>query len=219
MITTFIRCKKINIDNNIIDYCDYLAKVKKYNTKNDHISYFFDSYNIYFNTFIDSNWKEVLREIIIIIIGIFTFFFKKFFSLYVIYYKNPLYVIFAIPLKFLLQKEVSVFYSIPNNDQITKDKYKIYKLLLDTSGDIFSLIGFLIFLGIIELHFCNFGVNVPINIMERGDKDQKKCEMSESSFTNSEQDENNNILEQNNIFLENNNKLLEDTRITEPSMY
>ena len=178
LLTTFIKCKEINkeinIGNNSTDYCDYLAKVKKNNTENEIITYYFDSYNIYFSNFVDL--KESLIEILIIIVGIITFFYKRYSSLLVIHFLNPAYVIFTIPIKFLLQKVVSLSYLIPkaNREYFTKDHYKLYKFFLDTLGDIFSLFGFLIFLEIVVLHCYKLDSNIKQNIMFRAFMDQKE---------------------------------------------
>ena len=204
LLTTFIKCKKTYKDNNPIDYCDYLAKVQKYNNETNKIAYYFDSYSIYFNNFKDLNYQEVLREVIIIIIGIITFFYKKYFTLLAIHYLNPVYVIFSIPIKFLLQKVISFSYSLPkkNRKYFTKDYYKIYKFFLDLLGDIFSVFAFLIFLGIIVLHCYKLDINVRQNIMLRAFMDQNEANQGEESSENE------------NEIDEKNNKLLEDSRNT-----
>ena len=50
---------------------------------------------------------------------------------------------------------------------------KINKFLLDISGDIASIIGFLIYLEIIELNFCKLNYNLKKNIISRGENDYK----------------------------------------------
>ena len=51
---------------------------------------------------------------------------------------------------------------------------------LDISGDIFSLVGFLIFLEIIEIKCCGFTYNLRKNIMERGN--EEILEMIENNY-------------------------------------
>lgn len=46
--------------------------------------------------------------------------------------------------------------------------YVIYKFCLDLSGDLFSFIGFLMYLEIIELKFGNYDYNLKVNIIKRG---------------------------------------------------
>ena len=42
-----------------------------------------------------------------------------------------------------------------------------YKFTLDVSGDLLSIIGFLVYLEIIELNFCNLDYNLRKTIMEK----------------------------------------------------
>ena len=42
------------------------------------------------------------------------------------------------------------------------------KLILDFIGDIISIFGYLIYLEIIELHFCDFAYNIRVSILARG---------------------------------------------------
>ena len=180
LLTTFNECKKINKDKDSI--CDYLAKVTK--DKNGKIYYYFDNFVIYFEKLWNSSREGKVRELAIILIGIITFFYKKRFSLLVIHYFNPVYIIFSIPLGFLFQKLVSLIFTMPkgHHKYITQDEYKIYKLLLDTAGDIFSFLGFLIYLGIMVLDFCNLDYDIIPNIMKRGCIEANaNSELSESS--------------------------------------
>ena len=180
--TTFFACKSESYDKVSIDYCNYLAQVKKYH--NGITDYYYDNFKIYFKTLFDSNVKDRLWELFIIVLGIGIFFFKKKYSLLVIHYLNPVYIIFSIPFRFLVQKMASLIWAMPekNHEKITKDQIKIYKLLLDTSGDIISFFGFLIYLGILVLDFCNLDFYIVPNIMKRGCKEANaSSEISESS--------------------------------------
>lgn len=180
LITTLSECKNINVGATSRNYCDYLAKVTE--NKNGKIYFYFDNFRIYFKNLLDLDVKARLWELFIIIIGIIIFFYKKYFSLLVIHYLNPVYIIFSIPFRFLVQKLVSLLYSIPYGDKVTSDKYKIYKLILDTLGDIISSFGFLVYLGILVLDFCNLDFDIVPNIMKRGCKEANaSSEISESS--------------------------------------
>ena len=50
-----------------------------------------------------------------------------------------------------------------------KQKKQLKKFLLDESGDIASILGFLIYLEIIELNFCNLNFNLKKNIAYRSE--------------------------------------------------
>ena len=180
--TTFVACKSKSYDNTSIDYCDYLAQIHE--KKNGNIYYYYDNFEIYFKTLFNLNEKvRLIWELLIILIGIIIFFYKKYLSLLVIHYLNPVYIIFSIPFRFLVQKIVSLFWAFSKNyKHTTKDKYKIYKLGFDTLGDIFSCFGFLIYLGIFVLDFCNLDYYIIPNIMKRGyNEANASSEISEST--------------------------------------
>ena len=76
-----------------------------------------------------------------------------------------------------------------NNDI---DNFQIAKYFLDISGDIFCLIGLLIYFEIIELNFCDLNYDLKMNITKRG--------ISEGfSFLNATEDDENNKEEDNEI--------------------
>ena len=118
------------------------------------------------------------------------FFFNKYYSLKIINFLSPIYVIFSIPIRFLFEKLISSLYTLytkKNKIIETRDKYKIIKLILDTSGDIVPIIGFLIYLGIIVLKCNKFDLDINPKIIERGineiDNESNKSLITESYFT------------------------------------
>ena len=176
IITTFVKCDDIKSP---IDIYDYICKIPYNNETQNNFTYYeryFDSFIFYINTFrgkINKDFQliEVLYEIIIIILGMVTFFFYKYFSILVIQNLTPVYLIFSNPIYFLLQKSIVLLYSYIKKDDLFQDdpiKYIIYKFCLDLSGDLFSIIGFLMYLEIIELKFSNYDYNLKVNIIKRG---------------------------------------------------
>ena len=147
-ITTFQECKEI--DKNI-EFFNYICKVN--NTDN---KLYLENFCPFFKNLEDS--KEKLRKALVIISGIFSFFFNKYFRILVIKYLSPVHVIFSFPIIFILEKILLIINTIINCEQrhfrIFKEdnKYKYWKFFLDISGDIVSLIGFLIYLEIITLN-------------------------------------------------------------------
>ena len=160
LISTLFDCKNQS-------FCKYLAKVE--NGKTNH----FEHFGVYFGNF--DKFTNIIREICIILGGIAIFFINKLGSLLVIKYLTPVHVIFTIPFRYLLQKVISISFSLPkeNQEYISRDKYKMYKLILDTLGDISSCIGFLIYLEIIVLKCCNFDYDIKNNIIKRGFEDSR----------------------------------------------
>ena len=117
---------------------------------------------------------EIIGEIFVIILGILSFFINKYFTILIIKYLSPVHVIFSIPIIFILEKIVLIIYTIiiliisvikkeKLEEEIifkTDNEYKYYKFFLDISGDIVSLIGFLIYLEIITLNCKIFNYNL-----------------------------------------------------------
>ena len=120
---------------------------------------YFDSYKIYFNSFSEARSSEILTRTFIIILDALTFSFKTYFLLLSIQYTDPVHAYFNIPIYYIFQKIVLII----NNAIVDKkaflitSNYKVAKYCLDISGDFFCLIGFLVYLEIIELNF--FGLN------------------------------------------------------------
>ena len=53
------------------------------------------------------------------------------------------------------------------------NEFKIMKLFLDLSGDIFSFVGFLIYFEIIILKCCEYDYNIRMNIIRRSTVDRQ----------------------------------------------
>ena len=71
----------------------------------------------------------------------------------------------------------------------TNNNFKVVKFYLDVSGDIFSLIGFLIYLEVIRLKCGKMNYNLKTSIIKRGvvesmvDDDSSECSFSSDSKT------------------------------------
>ena len=129
-------------------------------------TYFFDNFLLYFKRL---KGIEILKEFSIIILGMITFFFNKFFSILVIKYLTPVYITFSIPIIYIIQKLVMLLNTLIWEHKIfnTEDQYKYTKFFLDITGDFFSVLGFLIYLEIIVLNFCKYDYNIKKNIIRR----------------------------------------------------
>jgi hypothetical protein len=173
VISTFIKC-----NNNIKEFeiSDYICKIpyqgidKKFNTSGKYLENFF----FYFKTFKGEinnkyNKREILNEIFIIIAGIVTFFFVKYFSVLVIKHLTPVHLIFSYPIFYFFQKMLLVIYNYAKKEfyNHSKIKYIKEKFVLDISSDFFSFFGFLIYLEMIELKCRQFDYNVKKNITRR----------------------------------------------------
>ena len=121
--------------------------------------------------------KNMLVRLIVIFFGMISFFFDKFYSVLIIKNYSPVHVIFSFPMQFFLEKTfLLIFTAIFFREDLFSDDGDLPKFLLDISGDIFSIIGFLIYYEIIELHFCNLDFNLKENISKRSENEIEEIE-------------------------------------------
>jgi hypothetical protein len=162
LITTFVNCGEIGTRKNIYDY---ICKIQ-YNNKK-----YFDSFVAYYYSFEgDNKLLNILSEIFKNIFATLFFFAQKYFSIKIIEHFTPTHLIFSFPVYFFVQKIVLIIttaikeQSFFSKNHINKIEYKFTS---DFLGDILSIFGFLVYLEIIELNFCNLDYNLRRNIMER----------------------------------------------------
>ena len=157
IIMSFVPCS----DNKAIEA--FVCKVKY----NDNLYY--DEIHSY----IESS-KNMSARLIIIVLGIILFFCNKFFYTLIIKNYTPIHVIFSFPMQFFIEKTfLLIFTAIFFRSHLFSEENQLEKFLLDISGDIASIIGFLIYLEIIELNFCKLNYNLKKNIISRGENDYK----------------------------------------------
>ena len=136
--------------------------------------YNFENFNIYFNE-LKGNPKLIIEEIVISLIGAFSFLLEYVFALLIIKHLSPIHKIFSIPLFFFFQKLFMALNTLLREKQFFVDNsnvYIIWKFILDLAGDIFSIFGLMIYLEIIELNFCDFDYNTRRTISFRAMSDQ-----------------------------------------------
>ena len=187
-LTTFKYCKKTNKNADNVTICDYIAKVTQNVTNITFTEFYFDNFKIYFDDFEVITKKETLKEILIILIEVLSFFFNKYFSLKIIQFLSPMHVIFSVPIRYLLEKITSSIYTLckENNIFATNDKYKMGKFILDSSGDIVSIFGFLIYLEIIELGCKKYHQDLMISIMRRGNQEAGDLLINDNTYSEDE---------------------------------
>lgn len=155
---------------------DYICSIYKNEIKDNNIvvtKKYLESFSVYGDNAED--FWDVLVEIIVIIIGMITTFFYRYNFMMIIKNLTPAHIIFLSPIYFFIFKIVLVFGNLiirifdkgtlMNNYTVESIK-EIFAL--DILGDVFSFIGFLIYLEIIELNFCNLNFNLRKNITQRG---------------------------------------------------
>ena len=157
LITTFLKCPS--------DFNEIICKINYDNKNNYYLENFFSYYNQ-----IKTNNLEIIYEILVNFIGVSSFILNKYFSLLIIKKLSPIHIIFITPIYFFIKKII-----LPLNTLIFEGNYfledvmgeKIAIYFLDIIGDVFSLIGFMIFFEIIELNFCGLNYDIKKSIEER----------------------------------------------------
>ena len=118
--------------------------------------------------------KDILVRVIIIILYMIVYFFIKYYTILIIKNYTPIHVIFSFPVQYFIEKTfVLIFTAIFYNDQLFPHENQKGKFASDESGDIGAIIGFLIYLEIIQLNFCGLNYNIRKNIIYRSQKEYK----------------------------------------------
>ena len=172
LATNSKQCKKGSEERYEIN--DYICKIHD----NDNNTYF-ASFSKYFEAFKNLPIKEKLIEIFVVnLLGAIAFFISKYSTILIIKNLTPIHYIFSTPFMFFTHKIVLLIYNTFNylinhysffNPYATKMKINIF--FFDLSGDLLSLLGFLVYLEIVVLHFCELDYDIKINIMKRSNTD------------------------------------------------
>ena len=166
LIAGFFQCASNTSNYTIIDY---FCNVRDGNNQ------FLD--NLYFYI---TNLNKI--EIVNIFIGMIFFAFYKFFCLRVIESLTPIHLIFSYPIYYVFNKiYLFVLNYIKTGSCFLIDmNYALEKLILDYSSDFVSILGYLVYLEIIELHFCGLDYNIRRTILERDILDMEENKLNKS---------------------------------------
>ena len=155
--------------------------------KNNTTKYY-DSISLYFSNlkFRKKNNKAKFWVEIIIIIPFNLFFnFMEFnYEILIIYYLNPIYFLISDSLYYGTLSLLSFIINFKDND--------ITKSILSLLADFFAFIGYLIYVEIIELNFCDLNQNLRKTISERSSLDlinEKIGDVSDMNITDITEDD------------------------------
>ena len=154
----------------------FTSFVRCFDSINDYVCKINYGDNMYYDHFLNycESWKNFLVRLIPILLGAITFFLNKLYYIMIIKSYTPIHVIFSFPVQFFIEKTfLLIFTSIFFSDQLFTKENQLKKFLLDESGDVASIIGFLIYLEMIELNFCGFNYNLKKNIINRGEDEYR----------------------------------------------
>ena len=167
IFTTFLKCEEVEQESPS-DIYDYICKVKDEDKRNKNIKKYYDNFSIFFRL----NGKKTFLELLIIPQILF-FYINKYYYILIIKHLTPVHAILSFPAYYLLKKILLIINTLIYNhtffDNVKQENYKVEKFLLDSFGDITSILGLLIYLEIIELNFCNFNYDLRKKIIKRGE--------------------------------------------------
>ena len=179
IFTTFVKCDNNKYINKIcnIENEDKNNSTNSNNSTNDK---YFQSFDIYFKTLYKTGTVGIIFEILTNFFAVISFYFYKYFFMQTIKFLTPVHIMFISPVIYLFLKLLVLLYNsiwhFFTNEHIIKKNINESlekKIILDFLGDIFSIIGFLIYLEIVQLSFCGLDYNLRNNIIERSEEDTK----------------------------------------------
>ena len=177
IIATYKECEETFSNNK--NLYDYICILNKDDDKNNVKKKYFDNIFIYYQNF---ERNEIFR----ILCHVLFYFLHKYYSILIIKFFTPVHLILSFPVSYFFLKIIMVINTLIKNKTFFNDipiKYKSEKLFLDFAGDITSIIGFLVYLEIIELNFCKFNYNLRRNIINRGINElDDNCDDRNSSY-------------------------------------
>ena len=149
--------------------------------------YYIENFMIFFQKVLticrEENKSDLIFVICLFIFYSFIFFLYYFFILSILKNLYPEYYFFTGSIRETFMEIISLF-----NNKIFQgyffakgQDYKILviKFILDIIGKSLIIVGFLIYLEIIELNFCGFNYNLRKNIIDRGMKDIEEINVDE----------------------------------------
>ena len=152
------------------------------------ITNYLENFFVYFKEF----KNKIIFKIIIIIFEIVIFFIYKYCCFLTIKLLSPIHVIFSFPILFFIKKfALPIFTEIKERSFFSKNHIGniVIKYILDLIGDFISIIGFLIYLEIIELKFCGFNYNIRKSIFSRSEEEFSEKNISFVFLDNGDVDE------------------------------
>ena len=126
-----------------------------------------DNFISYFEALSTHNTSDILLDLLLISpLFMFFQFMQIYFEILTIYYLNPMYCLLLNNICYGIQRLVLFLFNI-------KMEYFVYFLLCEIS-EIVAIIGYTIYLEIIELNFCGLSDNIKRKIIIKGEKEFNK---------------------------------------------
>ena len=154
---------------------DFFCQIRVYQNETTYDSYI-ENIKVFFYVFSILNKKDFIIEIFLFFLGMIFYYCSLYFDMLVINYLTPMHSIFS-SLIYLFVNELR---ELINNIFGDKIALQYHVSFLNISSYIFSLIGLMIYLEIIELNFCKLNYNLRKYINDRSAKDSNEDNNIES---------------------------------------
>jgi hypothetical protein len=162
IVSTYIKCFNVEFSQNLCQVSKFYFKDENKIPKNKYYENFF----IYFDDLNHLDTANFLLEILSFLLGSIFYFSYYFFYILVIKYLTPVHVSFTNSIYYFF---VHIFLFIITDKN--KSTFNYSKFFVDILSESLSFIGFLIYLEIIELHFCGLYYDLKKYIIRRSIKD------------------------------------------------
>ena len=153
-------------------------------TYETNINRYIENFHIFIEEFSFLDKKDRIIEIVLFFIGVIFYYCSLYFDMLIINYLTPMHFIFSsLIYLFLIELIDYIRNNIQTENIFNKENIAYY---CDFSAYIFSFIGFMIYLEIIELNFCNLNYNLRKYINKRSDEDIYEYNICETVVSKSE---------------------------------
>ena len=173
---------------------DFLCENKVIDTTTNKIIKYLANFKLYFTNY--KNIKELLLEMMTVILGALSFFFYKYFSLMAIKYLSPIHLMLSNILLYIFSIIIIIIILNNNNILFNNNNMTLTILILNIIGDAFCFIIISIYLELLELKFCGLNFYLKKNIMERGLEDLYENNENNNSFIEDGDEDNENEKEE-----------------------
>ena len=163
IVSTYIKCLNVEFGQNLCKVSKFNFKVEDNNPKEKYYENFF----IYFEDLSHLDTTDISLEIISFLLGSICYFFYYFFYILVVKYLTPVHLSFTNSIYYFFV-HILLFIMTDKNESA----FNYSKFWVDILSESLSFIGFLIYLEIIELHFCGLYHDLKIYIIRRSIKDK-----------------------------------------------
>ena len=194
----FVSIFDCKVRENVSNYCILTITDDNNNTK-----YYYDNINIYFSELYKniSNFKFYFEIFLITPLFLVINFLGFTCEILTLYYLNPLFLLVRENLYFCIQKFTFIVVNLDNfNDYIT-----LQQLLILQSSEIIALLGYSVYLEIIELRFCGLDKDVKRKIIERAKKESIHTKYIDNNDEGNNEDNNDDNENNENSFIDENN--------------